>query len=131
MVPPHSEVFLKGYIDRTSQGGVGIFEPNEKLLTKGLFVGRTLVDTTSGKSNIPVMNINDHQPCKIPCEAYIGTIQPVSRVSQLGVANPSVTLRAPQMLRKRVVNLNIFYRWSKTPARIFPLSIAEINGVDF
>ena len=97
VVPPHSEVFLKGYIDRTSQGGVGIFEPNEKLLTKGLFVGRTLVDTTSGKSNIPVMNINDHQPCKIPCEAYIGTIQPVSRVSQLGVANPSVTLRAPQM----------------------------------
>ena len=87
VVPPRSEVFLKGYVDRTSQGGVGIFEPNEKLLTQGLFVGRTLVDTTSGKSTIPVMNIND-QPCKIPCDAYMGTIQPVSRVSQLGGGEP-------------------------------------------
>ena len=33
------------------------------------------------------MNIND-QPCKIPCDAYMGTIQPVSRVSQLGGGEP-------------------------------------------
>ena len=62
-IPQHSEVFLKGYIDRTSQGVVGIFEPNKKFLTLGLFVGRTLVDTTSGKSSIRVMNVKD-QSCK-------------------------------------------------------------------
>ena len=37
-IPPRSEVFLKGYVDRTSPGVVGIFEPNEKFLTQGLFV---------------------------------------------------------------------------------------------
>ena len=86
-IPPHSEVFLKGYVDRTSPGVVGIFEPNEKFLTHGLFVGRTLVDTTSGKSTIPVMNVKD-QPCKISCEALMGIVQPVSGVSLLGDNQP-------------------------------------------
>ena len=45
---------------------------------------RTLVDTTSGKSTIPVMNDKD-QPCKID---LMGIVQPVFGVSLLGDNQP-------------------------------------------
>ena len=82
-IPPRSEMFLNGYVDRASDGVVGIFEPNEKFITQGLLVGRTLVDTTTGRSTIPVMNIKD-QPCKIRSDALMGSVQVVSGMSSLG-----------------------------------------------
>ena len=85
-IPPHSEVFVKGYIDRTFPGTLGVLEPDGGFMSQGVLIGRTLIDTCKGEATIPIMNIKD-KPFKITNEALMGTVQPVVKISRLDDCN--------------------------------------------
>ena len=78
-VPPHSVTFVKTYTSQNRLDQLNIVEPSNKQLHQGLYVAKTLVDTSQAQMVVSVLNVGS-KSVKLR-ENTLGTIHPIEACS--------------------------------------------------
>lgn len=80
VIPPQTEILIKGYIEGNCPNNFGMIEPDEKLQQqKGLLFAKTLNDTTGKEVVISVLNING-KSIKLKKNLTLGIINTVQLI---------------------------------------------------
>ena len=79
-IPPQSESYVKAYTPNICSTHLNIVEPTNKHIQRGLFVGKTLVDTSQSQMTISVLNVST-KSVRLKENTSLGTIQPIEMVS--------------------------------------------------
>lgn len=80
VIPPQTEIFIKGYIDGDCQDYFGMNEPDKKLQQqKGIFFAKSLNTTTEKEFVLSVLNMNN-KSVKLNKNLTVGTIDTVQLI---------------------------------------------------
>ena len=79
-IPPQSEAFVKTYTLQNCPAQLNIVEPTNKQIYQGLFVAKTLVDTSQNQMVVSVLNVGS-KVVKLKENTTLGLIQPIEALS--------------------------------------------------
>ena len=79
-IPPQSEAFVKTYTLQNCPSQLNIVEPTNKQIHQGLFVAKTLVDTSQNQMVVSVLNVGS-KGVKLKENTTLGLIQPIEALS--------------------------------------------------
>ena len=82
VIPPNSQMIVKGYVDGESTFQEGLVEPVQNVASMGLLCARAIVDTESKDIGLSVLNLSDRS---VPLQQHspLGVLQPIQAIHSL------------------------------------------------